>query len=434
MGVSVRQQKRDGKYYVHIRHAGERAAYKCIDEQHALDTQKAVTTAIASGSFSIAALKATKTPAKEESSDVPTLRDYFERHFEPEYLESGVRRSTQEAYRGAFDRHILPELGAKRLDEITRKDVKSLVASLTRKKYQRTVMEKVVEEVIHENGNRLRKEIRKPKMIERLFSKASLRIITASLCAALNHAKEDGYIQDNPAVRLTKLYKQQKAMHEEIQPLTAAEATLFLQVARQHTPDCYTMFLTLLHSGVRSGECAGLQWPDLDFNSKFIVVRRTVIPSGRIEKTKTDRVRRVDLSDELIGALKAHKRERLEKWMKKPKSTDDQPKPFPEWIFANEEGKPPDMHNIKNRQFKRALEKAGLRRIRMHDLRHSYASILISAGKSIAYVQKQLGHQSIKLTVDTYTHLIPGSGREALDALPGLACNSTDAMTAERGH
>jgi len=54
------------------------------------------------------------------------------------------------------------------------------------------------------------------------------------------------------------------------------------------------MFLTMLHTGVRSGECAGLQWGDLDFNSKFVIVRRTVTPSGRIENTKTDRVRRVD--------------------------------------------------------------------------------------------------------------------------------------------
>jgi integrase len=57
----------------------------------------------------------------------------------------------------------------------------------------------------------------------------------------------------------------------------------------------------------------------------------------------------------------------------------------------------------------------------MHDLRHSYASILISAGVSPAYVQQQLGHASIKMTVDTYTHLIPGAGRQALAALPGIA-------------
>jgi integrase len=79
------------------------------------------------------------------------------------------------------------------------------------------------------------------------------------------------------------------------------------------------------------------------------------------------------------------------------------------------------MHNIKNRVFHPVLTKAKLRRIRMHDLRHSYASLMISAGISPAYVQQQLGHASIKLTVDTYTHLIPGANRDATNVLPGLA-------------
>ena len=67
-------------------------------------------------------------------------------------------------------------------------------------------------------------------------------------------------------------------------------------------------------------------------------------------------------------------------------------KQLPEWVFASETGSPTGMHNVKNRPF---TGKAGLRRIRMHDLRHSYASILISAGVSPAYTQKQLGHASI---------------------------------------
>jgi integrase len=89
------------------------------------------------------------------------------------------------------------------------------------------------------------------------------------------------------------------------------------------------------------------------------------------------------------------------------------------------------MHNIKSRAFKRALEKAGLRRIRLHDLRHSYASILISAGVSPAYVQQQLGHASIQLTVDTYTHFIPGAGRQALANLPGIASAGFAAVAAD---
>lgn len=418
MGVSVRQQKRDGEWYVHIRHAGERVAHKCVDRQHAEDMKIDVEKAIRRGEFDIAAMKAARAPEKQEAT-APTLKDYFEKHFTKEYLESGVRQSTREAYEGAFNRHIIPTLGEKPVNQITRADIKALVGSLARKKYER-----VVQEVIENNEGK--KVTAKVKM-ERSLAKASIRIITASLCACLNHAREDGYIRDNPANRLTKLYRQAKALHPEIQPLTAVEVPLFLQSARQHTPAYYELFLTLLHTGVRSGECAGLQWGDLDFNSKFVIVRRTVTPSGRIENTKTDRIRRVDMSDELATVLKALRGRRKAEYLKRGKE-------MPEWVFLSpgriiweggkqvgrKDGERVDMHNVKGRAFRLVLEKAGLRRIRLHDLRHSYASILISAGVSPAYVQQQLGHASIKMTVDTYTHLIPGAGRQALAALPGI--------------
>jgi integrase len=78
------------------------------------------------------------------------------------------------------------------------------------------------------------------------------------------------------------------------------------------------------------------------------------------------------------------------------------------------------MYNVKNRYFHKCLTKAGLRRIRFHDLRHTFASLLIQNGESLAYVKDQLGHASIKMTVDVYGHLVPGANREAVNRLPGL--------------
>ena len=419
MGVSVR--RKDGKPYVFVRYQGQRVAFKYETEDEANDVAKAFRQEIALGRLDIVSIKKQREAKPNDSPSTPTLREYFEKHFTKEYLESGVRQSTREAYEGAFERHILPVLGEKPVDQITRADIKAFVGSLTRKKYER-----VVKEVIEsEDGKRVATKVK----MERSLSKASIRIVTASLCACLNHAREDGHIRENPANRLTKLYRQAKPLHPEIQPLTAAEVPLFLQSAREHTPEYYELFLTLAHTGVRSGECAGLQWGDFDFNSKFVIVRRTVTPDGRIENTKTDRVRRVDLSDELVAALKDLRRRRKAEYLNRGKNE------IPEWVFLSpgritydeegkpvgrEEGKRVDMHNVKSRAFRLVLEKAGLRRIRLHDLRHSYASILISAGVSPAYVQQQLGHASIKMTVDTYTHLIPGAGRQALAALPGI--------------
>ena len=90
---------------------------------------------------------------------------------------------------------------------------------------------------------------------------------------------------------------------------------------------------------------------------------------------------------------------------------------MPEWVFCNETGGPVDGDNLRHRVFYPLLGRAGLRRIRFHDLRHTFASLLIQNGESLAYVRDQLGHASIQLTVDTYGHLVPGANRQAVDRL-----------------
>ena len=88
---------------------------------------------------------------------------------------------------------------------------------------------------------------------------------------------------------------------------------------------------------------------------------------------------------------------------------------------GREEGTPLDMYNVKNRYFLKTLEKAKLRRIRFHDLRHTFASLLIQNGESVAYIKDQLGHSSIKMTVDVYGHLVPGANRAAVNRLPSFS-------------
>ena len=82
----------------------------------------------------------------------------------------------------------------------------------------------------------------------------------------------------------------------------------------------------------------------------------------------------------------------------------------PEWVFCTEQGGPLDGDNLRHRIFYKLLDKAEMRRIRFHDLRHTYASLLIAQGENLAYIRDQLGHSSIKLTVDTY-------GQQAVDHL-----------------
>lgn len=89
----------------------------------------------------------------------------------------------------------------------------------------------------------------------------------------------------------------------------------------------------------------------------------------------------------------------------------------PEFVFVNEVGNMMDGDNLRRRVFYPSLAKAGLRRIRIHDLRHTFASWLIQNGESLAYVKEQMGHHSIQITVDTYGHLVPGANRQAVDRL-----------------
>jgi integrase len=89
----------------------------------------------------------------------------------------------------------------------------------------------------------------------------------------------------------------------------------------------------------------------------------------------------------------------------------------PEWVFINAKANPLDKNGWRKRVFYKALEKANLRKIRIHDLMHTYASLLIQANESLAYIRDQLGHHSIKVTVDIYGHLAPGGNKDAVDRL-----------------
>jgi integrase len=130
----------------------------------------------------------------------------------------------------------------------------------------------------------------------------------------------------------------------------------------------------------------------------------------------------VDLSNELSSVLKAHIQEQKEYWLKHPRKKDDgtfDTTP-PVWLFPNEEGGWPDTRNIAARHFSPCLTKAGFHQRRAYDLRHSFASLMLTAGAPIAYVSEQMGHQSIELTVKLYGHLQPGANRHWMDKLPGV--------------
>ena len=188
------------------------------------------------------------------------------------------------------------------------------------------------------------------------------------------------------------------------------------------------MALTLFHTGLRSAELAGLQWNDIDFHGKLISVRRQY-NGGIYWKTKPKRNRKVDMSDAVVKELQALVKARKEEYLGRGKNE------IPPSVFLSpglrkkdgerEEGCPLDMKNWFTRVFTKACTAAKVRNLHIHCTRHTFASILLMNNESVAYVSKQLGHSSIKMTVDTYGHLIPGANRQAVNKLPSLRTAST---------
>lgn len=420
MGVSVRQQRRDGQWYVYIRHKGERVSYKCKNEEQAREAESAITTAIQSHQFSIDKWKSSEKPTKEPKVSSRTLRDYYDKTLQPLW-EGSLSRNTYKSYDGSFRVHILPVIGDSSLASLDRDSIKTFITKLQKKRIS-LPKKKATDDKTPEAPP-------EPKEQPRLLSKESIRNIIAALRAGCSEALESGLMLSNPAVRLGKFYKEAQDFREEIDPFTAEEVSTLLHTTREHYDfQNYVLMLTLFHCGLRAGEASGLHWSDLDEKNKLLLVRRQ-ITRGKKGKPKTRKKRSVDVSTVLLKELQALKRIRKAEYLKEGKND------IPDLMFMSpgdivwEDGKPTgqrknrghvDMDNWRNRVFWKACDKAGIRRRRVHDTRHTFASLHLKNGEPLKYIQAQLGHSSIRMTADVYGHLEVGSNRGAADRLPSL--------------
>lgn len=161
-----------------------------------------------------------------------------------------------------------------------------------------------------------------------------------------------------------------------------------------------------IFTGMRSGEVRGLQWGDIDWVSREIHVRRSWKECQfHPPKTKTSN-RSIELPAELLSELRTWK-------LASPKGDFD-------LIFPNLAGNPMSNANLLQRGFYPALRRAGLRRIRFHDLRHTFASLLIASGEDIVRISRLLGHSSPKVTLDVYAHMLPNDHYGSAERLSAL--------------
>ena len=189
------------------------------------------------------------------------------------------------------------------------------------------------------------------------------------------------------------------------------EVTKLVAVTRD--PEERALLSFALDTGARAGEQLALEWGDIDWHNNLVVFRRSST-RGEVGPTKSGRERKVPMTERLVEALRRvkHLRGKL--------------------VFCRVDGKPLTLWQLHERLWG-ACRRAGLREIRWHDLRHTFASQLISAGVPLRQVQDWLGHSTITMTM-RYSHLAPGQGAELIRALenPSAVANTWQGGSADQ--
>jgi integrase len=221
--------------------------------------------------------------------------------------------------------------------------------------------------------------------------------------------------------------------YSRLAPLPLARV---LAVASKLYPEHADILHVLAWTGLRLGEACALQWDDLDGAGGFLEVRRTVGVRGRrllVGAPKSGQARRVDLPATLAMRLA----ERLSVREAEAAVAGKEVSP---WVFPSpsDPTQPLNAEHLRFKVWYRVLRHANLRGVRLHDLRHTYASLLLQAGEPIGYVKEQLGYSSIQVTVDRYGHFVPGANRSAVDRLaektdPALSNFDFSSTQDERG-
>ena len=299
----------------------------------------------------------TRKEAVTKLAEAPANRDkgiVFDSHgmtvaqYMTRWLEDSARGDlaprTYHNYRLQIRRHIVPTFGSVKLDKLTAAHIQSLYA------------------------RKLRDGL-KP---------SSVRYIHTVLHRALEQAVRFNLIPFNPAAKVDP----PKVRQEEITPLDSEKARRFLDAAKGDKYEA--LYVLSVTTGLRMGEALGLKWSDIElvFSEPKNASRRTI-----------------DLPQRALEALRSHRKIQAEERLRAGSEWQDNG-----LMFTTRKGTPLDAQNVVNRFFKPLLKLAGLPNIRWHDLRHTYATLLLARGTHPTYVQKSLGHASVQLTLDRYSH------------------------------
>jgi integrase len=255
-----------------------------------------------------------------------------------------------------------------------------------------------------------------------------VQIHHAILHSALKAAVRNGLVTRNVAALVSNKPRNGSGQDILDHVWTADEAATFLKTAKAAGPQPAAFYTLALDAGARRGELAAVRWADLDLQGDKLTIRRTLLKAGRepvFRETKTKTSRTIDLAAETVELLKAHKKHQAEIKLRNRQHYTDLG-----LVFAKERG---DLHNradslglplqvntIGDREFARLIKAAGVRRIKFHGLRHTVATLMLSAGVPAHVVQRQLGHSKIEMTLGIYAHVLPPMQQDAAAKLAAL--------------
>jgi integrase len=243
------------------------------------------------------------------------------------------------------------------------------------------------------------------------LSPATVRRIHATLRRALRDAARWGFIEANPAERSDP--PRHNPFERSMKTWTAAELRRFLATHRHH--DLYALFFVLAMTGMRRGEALGLRWEDADLVSGAIAVRHTLVSvnGATVASTpKTARGRRVvAVDDATVDVLIEHRERCL--------LTTARVGALADLVFCRPDGAPLYPSSV-SRTFTALAPQAGVPRIRLHDLRHTHATLALQAGVHPKIVSERLGHAAVSFTLDAYSHALGHLQAEAAQAVSDL--------------
>lgn len=306
-----------------------------------------------------------------------TITEYLKEWLSTKSME--IRPKTYDQYKGIINRHINPNIGRIKLKDLRPDQIQVLYNKKLR------------------DGT----------------SSRTVKMIHSVLHCALNHAVKMGLIGRNPTDAVTK----PRLRRKEMKVLDDNQARTFLMSASKSRNAAF--YHLAVATGLRQAELFGLKWSDLDWDSMRLQIQRQiqrVRGHGLVfTEPKTANGRRVVvLGKSTKAVLQDHfKRQQIERQFAGNRWVET------DLIFTSTIGTPIDHRNL-FREFKELLKEAGLPDIRFHDLRHTAATLMLQQNIHPKVVQERLGHSDISLTLNTYSHVLPGMQEEAAEKMDTL--------------